>query len=60
MRPPKFYDRIFDRDNPEYFKSIKEKRKKLAEKNPEYTKKRLAIRERIARLKLKKSKRELE
>jgi hypothetical protein len=48
LKPPKYYDKIFDQYDPLQFKKIKAKRIELAKQNTEHnTPERLAVRERI-------------
>lgn len=54
MRPPKYYDRLFEHDDPDTFKKIKEKRIENAKKHlDDQTPERLDVRERIKLAQLK-------
>ena len=60
VRPPRYYDAIYDILNPEHLKEIKSARKANAVNNPDSSADRLAARKRVQELKADKLKRGLE
>lgn len=59
-RPPKYYDALFDLEDPELFARIKERRKNKAKNNPNNEFERLEVREKVQKAKLKKLVRQFE
>lgn len=60
LRPPRYYDKLFDLQYPEIMKEIKDRRRlKALENENELTSERLSVKEQIAHLKADKLKREL-
>lgn len=58
MKPPKYYDQLLDRENPELLEEIKERRRKVAEENAEeHTPERLAVKEKVLHSRIKRLKR---
>lgn len=60
LRPPRYYDKLYDLEYPEIMKAIKEHRKEVAiQFEDELTPDRLSVKERLAVLKMENHKREL-
>lgn len=59
-RPPKYYDRLYDLQQPMHFASIKRKRAAAAKVNPENTSERREVKEKLAKIQIQRKERELE
>lgn len=59
-RPPKYYDRLYDLQQPGHFAQIKRKRVEAAKLNPENDSQRREVKEALAKIKIKRKERELE
>jgi hypothetical protein len=57
MRPPRYYNGLYEISNPSQMEAIKAKRKRLAKSNPDNTAERLYVREQVQHLKLRQLKR---
>lgn len=57
LKPPRYYDNLYHIDAPDEYLKLKLKRKQAAENNKDATPKRLAVREHIAKVKLKRKQR---
>ena len=57
LKPPRYYDNLYDLENPEHLSQLKQARKLKAKDNPDNTPERLAVRKEVHRLKLERLKR---
>lgn len=51
LRPPKYYDSMYELDNPKHFRSLKSKRRENASLNPENCEERREIKNKLAKIK---------
>lgn len=60
VKPPRYYDNIYDLENPEHLAELKQERIAKAKQKPDNDWKRLEVREKVAKLKIERSKRTFE
>lgn len=60
LKPPRFYDNLYDLENPEHLAQLKQERIAKAKQKPDNDWKRLQVREKVAHLKIERSKRNFE